>query len=310
MMNKIFLLFVFFVMYLLPCANAQDEFVPREKKTVLVDRITCADGVDSKYADALRGNIFDVFNRRTILIDALKEKSVQNMELKRRADGDLILNDEGNLEQLKSFSTLGAEYVISGKVLGVSTVRKESIVKVDVKDSKGVPVKDPKYSWQTLKKDSVVVSYDCNISYYLELMKVSDGTLVAGSTYNDVKNAKTEADAVKDAMSRLGGSSARAILSRTFPLIGTILEVASEKKGRALEVYINIGREHGISWASTFNVRVVRNIAGRTAYTPIGEIKVIEIEGKDISRCSVPKKYGEAILTAMRKAETLVVSSF
>ena len=59
--------------------------------------------------------------------------------------------------------------------------------------------------------------------------------------------------------------SMRDFVDEYFKMEGTILKVNSEKKGKAEEVYINLGSMNGVKEAQKFTVYAIREVAGREA---------------------------------------------
>ena len=100
----------------------------------------------------------------------------------------------------------------------------------------------------------------------------------------------------------------RDFVDEYFKMEGTILEVNSEKKGKAEEVYINLGSMNGVKEAQKFTVYAIREVAGREAKKEIGRLTVKAVEGDDISLCKA-QKGGEEIMKAIRDEQPIKIVS-
>lgn len=96
--------------------------------------------------------------------------------------------------------------------------------------------------------------------------------------------------------------------SSIYPITGQVIEKGNEKKDKMKELYIDIGNNWGIGKDRVFRVYYSEIIAGRTARKEVGRIKVISVEGEDISLCKIVKG-GENIKTLMDKNAKLTVVS-
>ena len=310
--------FIFFcVCILFPLLGyAQDDVIePSAKKSVLVDYFTGCENFDSKLADIFRSHVMSSFQNKVILIDIVAEKKAQDLELLRRESGVVGIGDDNNMERMKAISTLGAEYVLSGRVADVVIQLKDTTVKIKKKDSDGKIIYDHVKIFGVsvptpVMKDSTYSYYECCIPYELNMTNVSDGTMLATTSATVTGKGDTEKDAYKDAYTAIGNYIAGEFADECFPVVGTILEISSEKKGKAKEVYVNVGSKNGVTTSTLFKVYKRREVAGRVAFTRIGWLDVIAVEGPDLSRCKVDKDGADLILQAVRNAETIKIESY
>ncbi|MCM1312648.1 MAG: penicillin-binding protein activator LpoB [Bacteroides sp.] len=264
---------------------AQDAVEPGTKSTVLVDYFTYPSNVTKEQVAVVRNNVLSnvIQSGRVIVIDVESDK-VQEIEKLRRTQNDMSVDEDNNMERLSAIGVLGAEYVISGQITSLTTTRKES------KDSEG----------------KTKISYESKLMYSIKVIKVKDGTIVVTKSYTESATSDTESESVNSAFGKAG--KVKKFIETQFKVEGTIIEVSKEEKGKAEEVYINIGSNNGIAKNARFKVFAVRQVAGRTVNKEIGEIAVEAVEGEDVSCCKV-KKGGDLILKSMRDGETLVIKS-
>ncbi len=264
---------------------AQDAVEPGAKSTVLIDYFTYPSEIKKEVADVVRNNVLQnvIQSGRVVVIDIESDK-VQQYEKLRRTQNDMSVDEGNNMERLSAIGVLGAEYIISGQITNLTTTRKET------KDSDG----------------KIKISYESKLMYSIKVIKVKDGTMVETKSYSESATADTESESVASVVSKSG--KVKKFIETQFKVEGAIIEVSKENKGKAEEVYINIGSNNGIAKNARFKVFAVRQVAGRSVNKEIGEIAVEAVEGEDVSCCKV-KKGGDLILKSMRDGETLVIKS-
>lgn len=285
-MTKRVLFVLYACMFLSLFGYAQDAVEPGGKSTVLIDYFTFPSNMKKEEADVVRNHVLEsvVASGRVLTIDIESDK-VQANEKLRRTQNDLSVDEDNNMERLSAIGILGAEYILSGQITSLATARKES------KDKEG----------------KVKVSYESKLMYSVKLIRVKDGTLIDSGSFTHSATADTERESVVAVIGKAG--SIKKHIQSMFRVEGTILEISQEKKGKAEEVYINVGSRNGIAEKTRFTVYAVRQVAGRTINKEIGDLSVESVEGEDISCCKV-KKGGDLILKAMREGETLIIKSY
>jgi hypothetical protein len=156
------------------------------------------------------------------------------------------------------------------------------------------------------------VSYRGSLNYSIKLVDVATGATEAesyehtGSSFlistgmgdTPEKAVSNIMDNIKDDMKKF--------VNVYFPLEGTILEIAGEKKGAATDVYISLGSANGIQKGQAFDVFVAREIAGRASQKNIGEIKATAVEGGDLTLCKVSKG-GKEIKEVVGEGQVTIV---
>lgn len=137
--------------------------------------------------------------------------------------------------------------------------------------------------------DQVVFTYTINTSSYA-LEWFDDQAKALGYAINGMK------------------ANLRQSLNNAFPLYASIAEGARATKSKEKEVYIDLGEQLGCVAGMHFNVYTVKTIAGKEAKKQIGQLKVTEVMGDDISLCKV-QRGGAEIKTAIEAGETLLITS-
>lgn len=98
----------------------------------------------------------------------------------------------------------------------------------------------------------------------------------------------------------------RGFLRGTFPIYGKILEKGLEKKDKLKQVYINLGENFGLYEDQHFTVYKMGMVSGRETKSEIGRVKVLEVQGEDVSLCKVSKG-GDAIKAALENGTKLML---
>ena len=208
-------------------------------------------------------------------VEGLRNTVIEGIQ-KRRSSANISSGDDNEMDRLAVMEQLGAQFIITGQVSSMTAAYKS-------KDGKSY--------------------YDGSVSYTLKVINAKNGTLVGTKTFqHSGLTGGTGANKEEAIANTIGYAvhSMRDFVDEYFKMEGTILEVNSEKKGKAEEVYINLGTMHGVKDAQKFTVYVVREVAGREAKREIGRLTVKAVEGDDISLCKV-QKGGEEIMKAIRE---------
>ncbi|WP_291529814.1 hypothetical protein [Bacteroides sp. UBA939] len=265
--------------------SAQDLDEPKGKPTVFIDYFKRSGDVPFAWVEGLRNTVIEGIQKmeRVILIDVDSQDALR-IESQRRSSENISSGDDNEMDRLSVMEELGAQFIITGQVTSMTAAYK-------TREGKGY--------------------YDGSISYSLKVINPKNGTLIGTKTFQHsgltggTGGNKEEAIAktIKNAV-----YSMRDFVDEYFKMEGTILEVNSEKKGKAEEVYINLGSMHGVKDAQKFTVYAIREVAGREARKEIGRLTVKAVEGDDISLCKV-QKGGEEILKAIRDEQVIKIVS-
>lgn len=258
----------------------------KEKEIAYVKDIKPSGNLAQKYTDAIRAQIMQglLDSKRLIVKDIKSDQQFQSEWAKRTADASVSEEDYG----FQILRNLNARWVIGGNITTVETQKKD-----------------------TYYTGKIIVS--------LEIIDVSNGTVKAQETLSsepsilvpgESDTGDTEEEALSNAAKVLA-KRAKVFAENNFELYGVILEVSLEKKGKAEEVYIDLGEAAGVKEKDVFEVFETRTVAGRTSKKKIGELKVKVVEGDDLSLCKVTKS-GDVILQkiqALGEGEQLKIES-
>lgn len=263
-------------------ASAQEE---GGKPNVFIDYFTRPSDVPFLWAENLRSCVIEGISAtgRVELID-VDSSDLLRIEKGRRESGNVVAGDD--MERMKVMTGEGANFLVQGTVTSIVTERKQL--------DDGTPY------------------FAGTCAYTLKVINPNNGKLVSTKTFKHGGGIiPVTGDTEEEAVSKVCKQAIKAIrvlVEDAFKVQGTILEIASEKNGEAKEVYISIGSEHGVGEDAFFSACIERQIAGRTSQREIGQLKVKNVEGGDITLCEV-KKGGEEIKKAIDAGQTVVVKS-
>ena len=139
------------------------------------------------------------------------------------------------------------------------------------------------------KTDKVIISPSFRLSEY------------------DCSWMETAEKAVSNALNSLS-RNVRSYLDQCYPLRANIVEGAREKKDKQKEVYIDLGNHNGVYEGLHFGVYLEKQVAGKIAERQIGKLKIIEVQGPDISLCKV-QSGGRDIKAAIDAGQNIVVKT-
>ncbi len=263
-------------------ANAEET---KGKPNVFIDYMWHPSDVGSNEAEQLRNNVIQAINEtgRVDLID-VDANDVLAIEKSRRESG---LSAGEDAERLKVMEQQGANFLIQGRITSWVVDRKTT--------DDGSPY------------------YTSVVNYTLKVINPNDGKLVhsqsfkAGDEWLNFQTGSTPEEAMMK-VSKYAVRDVNAFIIKAFPVIGTILDVAEQKKDKVESVYISVGSDAGVAKEHMFEVCVERQIAGRTSQSPIGSLEVKSVEGGDISLAKVKKGHKE-IKAALDGGQTIVIKS-
>ena len=286
-MKKIFRIFLISVCAMSSVSvNAQEEEAAG-KPNVFIDYFYYPSSVKDAWADNLRNCVIEGINAtgRVELIDASTKEALK-LEEERRKNENIVSG--GDLERLKVMTTEGANYLITGTITSITTEYK--------KPEKG----DPYHSAACV--------------YTLKVINPSNGKLVStknfkhgGDGFFSSSKGNNEDEAVAK-VCRDAVSTMKELVEDAFKIEGYVLEASRIKKDEVKELYISIGSDNGVGPETYFDACIEREIAGRKSTKVIGTLKVKNVEGGDLTLCSV-KKGGKEIKKAIDGGQKVVVKS-
>ena len=283
-MRKILL--ILFCLCYVAAGYAQSFDEPKGKPTVFIDYLRRSGNIPFGWVEGLRNSVIEGIQKmeRVILIDVDSQDALR-IEAQRRSTENISAGEDNEMDRLSAMNELGAQYIITGHVSSMTATSK--------KDSEGKTY------------------YDGSVTYTLKVTKSQNGTLIGTKTIQHAGLTGGRGGNKEEAIANTityAVHSMRDFVDEYFKMEGTILEVNVEKKGKAEEVYINLGSMHGVKDAQKFTVYVAREVAGRLAKKEIGRLTTKTVEGEDISLCKV-QKGGEEIMKAINDGQTLMIVS-
>ncbi len=238
-------------------------------------------------AEAVRSKVMEGINttRRVHIIDVASHQALALEESRRNNDN---ITSGGDIERLKVMVSEGANFLVIGRVTNMSVKRE--------------------------KNDKNIESYVAQVDYTVKVVNPSNGKTITTKGYTHqaggsflINTGKTPEEALASACNMVADDM-KEFVELAFPLKGTVLEPTKIKKKKVEELYIDLGSVNGLAEGTYFDVCIEREVAGRISNKVIGEVKVISVEGDDLSLCDV-KKGKEEIKEAFDGKQTLIVKS-
>lgn len=279
------LLFVMCAMFSIS-ANAQEEEAAAGKPNVFIDYFVRPNNVSQVWAENLRSCVMDGINatNRVNLIDAMSKETLKVEEERRTSEN---ASSGGDMERLKVMTTEGANFLISGVITSMTADKNKS--------------------------DDGSIYYSATCAYTLKVINPANGKLVSTKTFrhgDGITNIVT-GDSENEAISKVCRQAVKAVrelVEDAFKIEGEVLQYTTVKKDEAKEVYISIGSAHGVGAGAYFDACIEREIAGHKSQKVIGELKVKDVEGEDLTLCEV-KKGGAEIKKALDDKQKVVVKT-
>jgi hypothetical protein len=153
--------------------------------------------------------------------------------------------------------------------------------------------------------------YKALIGVTLHIKDAQSDKVIASPAFNisewDVSWIETQEGAMMKALEKLS-AMVTSYCNRWLPLSANVLEGARDKKDKQKEVYIDLGSAEGAYAGLHMGVYTVKIVAGKEAKKQIGKLKIVEVQGDDISLCKV-QSGGRDIKAALDNGETLVIQT-
>lgn len=175
-----------------------------------------------------------------------------------------------------------------------------------------IQAKSSSHSWKDKDGKTQVNTYYTGVTeVMLTLKDAKTGEIMANPTMkgqgSTTSSFSSSDQAVRDAIGKLS-NRITVWLNNYRPLQANIIEGAAAKKDKQKEVYIDLGSSEGAFEGLHMGVYIVKTVAGREAKSQIGKLKIVAVEGDDISRCKV-QSGGKDIKAAIDGGEKLLVIS-
>ncbi|MEY8585860.1 hypothetical protein [Phocaeicola sartorii] len=154
-------------------------------------------------------------------------------------------------------------------------------------------------------------SYKEKFTLRLDLIRTSDGVTISTRNYEETGSASgkdaTQYSAIEHSLINVPYEMGL-FVENYFKVYGSILKVVSTKREKAKTIYINLGYDDPIKAGLRFDVVENGMLEGHYTETKIGEVRIAEIMGPNISLCKV-NKGGATILAALNEGKTLKLIS-
>ena len=154
-------------------------------------------------------------------------------------------------------------------------------------------------------------SYKEKFTLRLDLIRTSDGVTISTRNYEETGSASgkdaTQYSALEHSLINVPYEMGL-FVENYFKVYGSILKVVSTKREKAKTIYINLGYNDPVKAGLRFDVVESGTLEGHYTETKIGEVRIAEIMGPNISLCKV-NKGGATILAALNEGKTLKLIS-
>lgn len=200
---------------------------------------------------------------------------------------DAITSDPDlSLTPLEDARRVGADYLLMGKLLNREATDDGS---------------------SNIRYHSRANSYKEKFTLRLNLIRTSDGTTISTRDYEETGSAQgketTQYSALCNALINVPYEM-NIYVENYFKVYGSILREVTVKRGKSKTVYVNLGYNAPIKEGVRLNVIESKVVAGKNMEQKIGEVRIDEIVGPQISLCKV-NKGGEEIHRALDEGKTL-----
>ncbi len=221
---------------------------------------------------------------RLAFIDGIRHTNRVNIIDATAAGSDLSLSP---LEDARRF---GAEYLLKGNLLNREATDDGSTHR---------------------RYHSRENSYKEKFVLRLDLIRTSDGVTISTRNYEETGSASgkdaTQYSALEYALINVPYEMGL-FVENYFKVYGSILRIATAKRGRAKAVYINVGYDDPIKEGLRLDVVESGMLGNSSTEKKIGEVRISEIMGPKISLCKV-NKGEENIYDALNEGKTLKLIS-
>ncbi|MCD8386530.1 MAG: hypothetical protein LUD17_06505 [Bacteroidales bacterium] len=270
-----------------------DDDTPKGKPNVFFDYFSRPSDVKFSWAEDLRSKVMEGIQAtsRVEVID-VDSKDILKIEQSRREADNFSAGDD--MDRLAVMYQEGANFLISGSVTSISAAKQ-------------------------VDKETQKITYSAQSAFSLKVIDPKDGKVVTTKTFTGscggssgigildalASSAKSTPEEAMAAANSDATRKMKKFVDEVFPIWGKVLELDEVKKDEAKKLYIGVGELLGVKKDVVFDVCVIREVAGRKSRKIIGEIKVTEVAGDDISLCEV-KKGGKEIYAAVNGDQKVV----
>lgn len=250
-----------------------------EKQTIIIDYFAGGRKVPFVCVEQVRHGVIKAFvhRGRHRVVDAA---TIQDLYLAASGMTTHPWYAPGDYRELRARSvrSLGARYVVTGIVTDCASDGKE--------------------------KDRLNGQVDLTLSVY----DLQTGALTDTESWR-LSLAGDTPQAIDEELQRQLSVRTNFFIDRYFKLETDILRLeAPNAKGKYKELYLRYGSAMGARNGDLFKIYRRYDLAGETAEQSIGKVRVRQVCGENVSRCTISSG-GEAIARALAQGDTLVAVS-
>ena len=275
-------------MVALGSAVAQEGRAP-QKETVIVGKFTATGTINQSNTQEIRRSVITGFVNKN-RFNVIDEETDADL-IKRRAD--VVIEDDVDATNVLSksvtemYSSRGAKYLVRGTASAYTSKTEQAT---------DIITKKP-YTRYITGMTFTLTGYSILTSQAI----ASQSITVSGS--GDSRD-KADLAAIKDVVSQMN-----TFVNDNFKFTTYILQLESVKKGKLKELYIHCGTDMGVIKGDTFIVVQESSIAGIKKTEKIGRLRAIEVNGAELTKCTVTQGNTEIEKAFHDNPESLIVIS-
>lgn len=251
------------------------------KPVVTVEQFT-SNNVNSTIVESVRNKVLSALQEagRVNVVD-VKNESALNAEQARRTD-ERAMDDAGRVEDM---TKLMSNSILKGNIDNLTVTKKTE---------KGYD-------------DKMHTYYTAVLNYTLNLVNAGNGTLISQKNFSSSYKADTDALAIQGVVD-IRTTPIKQFILNAYAVGGKVIAMDDGDAKKAKTVYIDLGKDDGISKGQKMTVFKEVDIAGEKSKKEIGEIQVQEVMGGTRSLCKVTKG-GDVILKEIEAGSNLPIET-
>lgn len=256
-------------------------FAQANKPVVTVEQFT-SNNVSSTIVESVRNKVISALQEsgRVNVVD-VKNESALNAEQARRTD-ERAMDDAGRVEDM---TQLMSNSILKGNIDNLTVTQKT----------------------QKSYDGKMYTTYTAVLNYTLNLVNAANGTLISQKNFSCSYTGDTDALAVQG-VTNIKTTPVKQFILNAYAVGGKVIAMEDGDAKKAKTVYIDLGKDDGISKGQKMIVFKEVDIAGEKSKKEIGEIQVQEVMSGTRSLCKVTKG-GEVILKEIEAGSTLPIET-
>lgn len=267
----------------------QFGFTQTEKQTIAIDWFEWERNVDNAVGEGVQDAVINGFINagRFNVIDKESLGLVKKEQERQMSESGISAE---NAERQAKMRELGADYIITGRVVGYARDQEQVTTKLITGGQK------------------TYTRYTVKLQFNINALNAADGSVVGNKIINEkASSIKSYDDAMLNVLKSLD-YEVELFIQEYFPLEIFIAEISSQKKGKAKEVLIAAGDKLGVEKGDKFSVFEITYLSGMKREKEIGKIIVKEVEGTNFSKCKVSDG-GEEIFKKFNEGKEIICVS-